>query len=43
VAVSGDLNWHVSEGMTHVEKVPDAPNIAVEATISAEVSREEQV
>ena len=33
----------VSEGMTHVKKVPDAPNIAVEATISAEVSLEEQV
>jgi hypothetical protein len=33
----------VSEGMTHVKKVPDAPNMAVEVTISAEVSREEQV
>jgi hypothetical protein len=33
----------VSEGMTHVKKVPDAPIIAVGATISAEVSLEEQV
>ena len=33
----------VSEGMTHVKKVPDAPIIALGATISAEVSLEEQV
>ena len=33
----------VSEGMTHVKKVPDAPIIAVGATISAEVNLEEQV
>jgi hypothetical protein len=33
----------VSEGMTHVKKVPDAPNIAGEANTSAEVSLEEQI
>jgi len=33
----------VSEGMTHVKKVPDAPNIAKEANTSAEVSLEERI
>jgi hypothetical protein len=33
----------VSEGMTHVKKVPEAPNIAGEANTSAEVSLEEQI
>jgi hypothetical protein len=33
----------VSEGMNHVKKVLDAPNIAGEANTSAEVSLEEQI
>jgi hypothetical protein len=32
----------VSEGMTHVKTVPDAPNIGGEAPSSADVSSEEQ-
>jgi hypothetical protein len=32
----------VSEGMTHVKTVPDAPNIGEEAPSSADVSSEEQ-